>query len=188
MEKDNALRLVLKKVRKASNPHDFMVQPEHSEKEEEIIDQAEAEIKALFKPMGEEEIEKIITQVFAEENKHDGNFLCKSAFWDRYTHRGDCNSGDEYSKPNIKGIVSALSNKISGGEKEENKCDTCLEICKATHKDRLSCPLYKPQPQNNIEEKPAKIERLDENKKHYLGDIYKKLNKVIDAINEIRGR
>ena len=78
--------------------------------------------------------------------------------------------------------------------KEENTgviknsiCDTCKEICKATHK-RLSCPLYKPVCECG---KPTpKAERIEELTYYYntlTGEkcLLPDMVKVVDKINEI---
>jgi hypothetical protein len=143
------------------------------------------QILSLFQPMDEEEIEKIVQE----------NLLpFADAEWRTDKFKFDERAIKQFSRM----IALSLSNKISGAEKEYCKCKIYFEPGKSVLVEKVNPPIcanchkeirmQSPQPQNNIEEKPAKIERLDENKKHYLGDIYKKLNKVIDAINEIRGR
>ena len=96
MEKDNALRLVL----------DRMVeeifrgqQPGQVTYLDPIKDQAEAEIKKLFNPMGGEEIEKILQETIWTTSGEYGKI------------------GNSVRNLSIKNAVKALSNKISGGEK-----------------------------------------------------------------------
>ena len=93
-------------------------------------------------------------------------------------------------------IAHALSGKVTTDTQKGNSiCDTCVEICKATH-PRKSCPMYKRKyygkPLNQPEKK--KIEELDytwslefaKSTRVYaiIMENRKKLNEIIRKLNQ----